>query len=69
MIEELNQNIQFLEVEKEDKLKRLVTIDNFKVGAGSGQELRHIIFAVSDEIKSKEFTTIYLSLKEEEKFA
>ena len=67
MIEELNQNIQFLEVEKEDKLKRLVTIDNFKVGAGSGQELRHIIFSVSDEIKSKEFTTIYLSLKEEKK--
>ncbi|MGB3149797.1 MAG: DUF6090 family protein [Maribacter sp.] len=67
MIEELNQNIQFLEAEKDDKQKRLLTIENFKVEAISGQDHRHIVFAVSDEIKSKEFNTVYLSLKDEKK--
>ena len=67
MLEELNQNIQFLETEKEDKQKRLATLENFKAGVVSNQELREIVYAVSDEIKSKEFTTIYLSLKDEKK--
>ncbi|MAP54468.1 DUF6090 family protein [Altibacter sp.] len=67
MIEELNQNIQFLEAEKVDKQKRLLTIENFKGVTGSDQDHRYIVFAVSDEIKSKEFNTIYLSLKDEKK--
>ncbi len=67
MIDELNQNIQFLEVEKADKQKRLETLDKLGAGNCSDQELRHIVFAVSDEIKSKEFATIYLSLKEEKR--
>ena len=67
MIDELNQNIQFLVAEKEDKQKRLLAIDNFKNVVDSSQDQRHIVFAVSDEIKSKEFNTIYLSLKDEKK--
>ena len=67
MIDELDQNIQFLEQEKADKEKRLLPLDNMKGGAGSDQELGQIVFAFGDEVKSKEFNTIYLSLKEEKK--
>lgn len=67
MIDELNQNIQFLETEKEDKQKRLLAIDNFKNEVDSSQDQRHIVYTVSDEIKSKEFNTVYLSLKDEKR--
>ena len=67
MIDELNQNIQFLEDEKEDKQKRLLAIDNFKNIVDFSQDQKHIVFTVSDEIKSKEFNTIYKSLKDENK--
>ena len=67
MIEELNRNNQFLKTEKEDKQKRLLILNNFKGTASKDQELKQIVFAMSDEIKSKEFTTVYSSLKEEKK--
>ena len=67
MIDELNQNIQFLEDEKEDKQKRLLAIESFKNIVDFSQDQKHIVFTVSDEIKSKEFNTIYKSLKDENK--
>ena len=67
MIEELNRNNQFLKTEKEDKQKRLLILNNFKGAASKDKELKQIVFAMSDEIKSKEFTTVYSSLKEEKK--
>ena len=67
MIEELNQNIQFLDAEKEDKQKRLLALAKINDGTGTDQELKQIVFAFSDEIKSKEFSTVYLSLKDEKK--
>lgn len=67
MIEELNENLQFLETEKKDKQKKLLAINNYKDSVGSAEEQVYIVFAVSDEIKSKEFTTIYVALKEEKK--
>ena len=67
MIEELNRNNQFLKTEKEDKQKRLLILNNSKGAASKDKELKQIVFAMSDEIKSKEFTTVYSSLKEEKK--
>lgn len=67
MVEELSENIQFLDTEKKDKQKKLLAIQNFKDATDSTEEKRHIVFTISDEIKSKEFTTIYDALKEEKK--
>ncbi|QNJ98128.1 DUF6090 family protein [Constantimarinum furrinae] len=67
MIEELNQNIKFLETEKKDKQERLLTIESFKDVAGSDQDPRNIVFAIGDEVKSKEFNTVYQTLKDEKK--
>ena len=67
MIEELNENLQFLETEKKDKLNKLLVINNYEDGGGSVEEQMRLLFVVSDEIKSKEFTTIYTALKEEKK--
>jgi hypothetical protein len=67
MVIELDNNIQFLEAEKKDKQKKLLAIQNFKDVTDSAEEKRQLVFAVSDEIKSKEFTTIYNAIKDEKK--
>jgi hypothetical protein len=69
MIEELDQNIQFLEAEKENKQNRLLALDKIKNEASSDQELKQIIGAFADEVKSKELINFYVALREENKYA
>ena len=69
MIEELNQNIEFLKIEKEDKQNKILALDKIRNDASSDPELRQILSAFGNEIKSKEFINIYIVLKDKKKIS